>query len=197
MKEKSENKFSNGLQAAYGVNVKDWFYLLFAIIVISGIVGFVYEELFYRIDLGYWVKRGTEYGPWIDIYAWGALLLTFTVWFLRKHPLAVFLVSSGLCGVIEYITGYVILNNAGHRSWDYNVEILSWGNLNGFVCARSVLIFGIGGLSLVYLIIPLVKNFYAKPKGQGWKNTMTVLCMIYFADVILSYILHFMGINPR
>ncbi len=200
MEEKSENKIkiNDAFNNAYGVGVKDWFYLLFAIIVISGIVGFVYEELFYRIDLGMWVKRGTEYGPWIDIYAWGALLLTFTVWFLRKHPLAVFLVSGGLCGVIEYITGYALLNMSnGHRSWDYNVEILSWGNINGFVCARSVLLFGIGGLALVYMIIPIVKNFYNKPKGQGWKNTMTVLCIIYFADVAVSYILGHLGINPR
>ena len=38
------------------------------VFVIGGIFGFIYEEIFYRIDLGYFVKRGTTYGPWIPIY---------------------------------------------------------------------------------------------------------------------------------
>ncbi len=31
----------------------------------GGIFGFIYEEIFYRIDFGYFVKRGTAFGPWI------------------------------------------------------------------------------------------------------------------------------------
>ena len=37
----------------------------------SGIFGFIYETIFYKIDLGYFVKRGTTYGPWIPIYGFG------------------------------------------------------------------------------------------------------------------------------
>ncbi len=195
--ENGKETFGDKIERIYGVSLSDWIYMLAAIIVISGIVGFVYEEIFYRMDLGYWLKRGIEYGPWIDIYAWGGLLLTFTVWWLRKHPLGLFLLSVGICGGLEYITGYLILTLSGQRRWDYNTEILSWGNLNGFVCARSLLVFGIGGLALVYLIIPLVKRFYSKPKGKAWKNTMGVLCILYFVDVVASYILQAVGINPR
>ena len=39
--------------------------LLILIMVFSGVFGFIYEELFYRIDLGYFTKRGSSYGPWI------------------------------------------------------------------------------------------------------------------------------------
>ncbi len=38
-------------------------FVLLMIFTIGGIFGFVYEELFYRIDLGYFVKRGTTVGP--------------------------------------------------------------------------------------------------------------------------------------
>ncbi len=172
---------------AYGVNFRDWIFLLLAIIVISGIIGFIYEELFYRIDLGYWVKRGAEFGPWIDIYAWGGLLLTFTVWHFRKHPLVVFLLSAGICGVVEYITGYLMLTLAGVRTWDYNTEIWNWGNINGFVCARSLLVFGVAGLALVYLVIPITKKVYSQPHGTAWKRVALVLCLLFFLDVIVSY----------
>ncbi len=196
MEKKKETNVEK-IERIYGIDFRDWLFMLMAIIVISGIVGFIYEEIFYRVDLGHWVKRGIEYGPWIDIYAWGGLLLTFTVWWARKHPVLVFLVSAGICGVLEYITGYLILTLTGQRRWDYNTEILNWGNINGFVCARSLIVFGLGGLALVYLIIPTIKKFYKKPKGTAWKNTMMTLCILYFIDVVVSYILQAVGINPR
>ena len=45
------------------------------IMILSGFFGFIYEMLFYKIDLGYFVKRGSTFGPWIPIYAFGGLLL--------------------------------------------------------------------------------------------------------------------------
>ena len=53
---------------------------LFILLVFSfgGIFGFLYEELFYYIDLGYLVKRGTTFGPWIPIYGVGAVLIVLS-----------------------------------------------------------------------------------------------------------------------
>ena len=47
--------------------------LIIQIILISAIFGFIYETIFYRIDLGYFVKRGYTIGPWLPIYATGGL----------------------------------------------------------------------------------------------------------------------------
>ncbi len=52
--------------------------ILLLIFTFSGIFGFIYETLFYRIDLGYFVKRGTTYGPWIPIYAYGRVIYNNT-----------------------------------------------------------------------------------------------------------------------
>ena len=38
--------------------------------------------------------------------------------------------------------------------WDYNVEILNFGNIGGFVCFRSVAFFGISGLFFMYVVLP-------------------------------------------
>ena len=43
------------------------FPILMLIFTFGGIFGFIYEEIFYRFDLGEWVKRGTTFGPWIPI----------------------------------------------------------------------------------------------------------------------------------
>ncbi len=101
----------------------------------GGIFGFIYEELFYLIDLGYLVKRGTTFGPWIPIYGFGAVLIILTANRLRRIPVAACGVSALICGGLEYITGYVLLHMGGVRLWDYNTEIWNWGNIGGFVCS--------------------------------------------------------------
>ena len=39
-------------------NLKTTINILILIMILSGIFGFIYEMFFYRIDLGYFVKRG-------------------------------------------------------------------------------------------------------------------------------------------
>ncbi len=173
------------LENAYGMNALDIFYTMVAVFVIAGIVGFVYEELFYRIDLKKWIKRGATFGPWILIYSAGGILLAFIVYHFRAHWIVVFLISALLTGLIEYISGYLILKLTGKRYWDYNTEIWSWGNIGGFVAARSVILFGIGGVALVYLIFPIVARVYGTPHGEAWKHVMLVLFFIYLFDLIL------------
>ncbi len=173
------------LENAYGMQALDIFYTMVAVFVISGIVGFVYEELFYRIDLKKWVKRGATFGPWILIYSVGGIFLAFIVYHFRAHWIIVFLLSAGITGFIEFIVGYLIFKFSGKRYWDYNIEIWNWGNIGGFVAARSVIVFGIGGIALVYLIFPIVIRVYESPHGQAWKYIMLVLFIVYILDLIL------------
>ena len=49
--------------------------MLLLVFAFGGIFGFIYEEIFYRFDLGEWVKRGTTFGPWIPIYGFGGIIM--------------------------------------------------------------------------------------------------------------------------
>ena len=73
--------------------------------VCSGIFGFIYELLFYRIDLGYFVKRGSTYGPWIPIYVFGGLFIYLLTKKYKDKPIIVFLISLLVSGILEYFTG--------------------------------------------------------------------------------------------
>lgn len=127
------------------------------IIVIAGLFGFVYEFIFYYFNSGMktFYYRGGNFLPWINIYATGALFISFFTFKKRRNPVYVFLFSTIICGILEYIAGFILYYfNDGFRCWDYNTEILNFGNINGFICLRSVLFFGLSSLLLIYLIVP-------------------------------------------
>ena len=68
------------IKSEYGLNTMQLIDLLILIMVSSGVCGFIYELFFYKIDTGKFVKRGSSYGPWIPIYAFGGLAYALLVY---------------------------------------------------------------------------------------------------------------------
>ena len=131
----------------------------------GGFFGFIYEELFYLVDLGYLTKRGSTFGPWIPIYGFGAILIYVSAVKWRRKWWIVALVGMLSSFILEYATGYVLYEFFdGLRLWDYNTEIWNWGNIQGYVCARSVVFFGISAIFLMNIVVPLFELFYIKGK---------------------------------
>ena len=158
--------------------------LLILIMVFSGVFGFIYEELFYKIDLGYFTKRGSTFGPWIPIYVFGGAAYTLLVYPYKENPLLVFVLCVAVSGTMEYITGWVLYHVFDTRLWDYNTEIWNFGNIGGYVCLRSVLFFGISGMALIYAVIPLLIELVERVDP----GTLTIVCrflaFLFVADCI-------------
>ena len=131
--------------------------ILMLVFVFSGFFGWVYEFIFYFFDggTGEFYMQGGNFLPWINIYAYGALLIFVTTRKVRKWPWAVFLISCVVTGILEFVAGWLVYTiGNGTRYWDYNTEILNFGNIGGFVCLRSVLVFGVSALFLMYVMVP-------------------------------------------
>ena len=124
--------------------------------VAAGVIGWIYETIFYFFNDGFkWSWQGGNFLPWINIYAIGALLIIATTYKLRSRPWLVFLVGTLVTGLTELIGGWLVYTiGNGTRFWDYNVEILNFGNIGGFICLRSVLCFGVSALLLIYVVLP-------------------------------------------
>ena len=161
------------------------------IISISGMFGFIYEYIFYFFNGGmktfYWC--GGNFLPWINIYAIGALLIIFFSYKYRKKPLKVFLISLLATGLLELISGYVIYEFFNKRFWDYNIEILNFGNIGGFICLRSVLFFGISGLILMYLILPLCFKIREKLSRKTFLILSISIVSIILLDEIYNLVI--------
>ena len=170
------------------IGLIDNYYILILIAILGGIFGFIYETIFYKIDLGYFVKRGSSYGPWIPIYVIGSLLIVIFTYKYKDKPILVFLLNVLITGLLEYFTGFILLKYFNRRLWDYNTEILNFGNINGFICLRSVLFFGLSSLFLIYVLVPKLIILYNKyPKI--FKLITTFLSITYLIDIILYNIL--------
>lgn len=159
--------------------------ILCLIVVISGIFGWVYEFIFYYFNFGmtkfYW--QGGNFLPWINIYAIGSIMIILLTYKLKKHPFLVFLIALISMGILEYVSGYMIYEiKDGLRLWDYNTEILNFGNIGGFVCLRSVLFFGISGLILMYTILPFCIYLSQKMNKKLFLKISIILVSIILFD---------------
>ena len=166
---------------------------LLLVFTVGGVFGFVYEELFYWIDLGYLVKRGTTFGPWIPIYGFGAVLILLSANRFRRNPAVVFAVSALACGALEYITGLALFLAGGIRLWDYNTEIWNWGNVGGFICARSVVFFGLSALLLLYAVVPVISCIQKRCKPQTFLCVSIAPAALFAADILLSLLFRLHG----
>lgn len=162
------------------------------VIVITGIFGWAYEFIFYFFNGGmkefYW--RGGNFLPWINIYATGSIIIYLLTYKHRKKPLRIFLTSFISTGILEYFSGlgmYVIGN--GMRCWDYNSEILNFGNIHGFVCLRSVLFFGLSSLLLMYVIMPILFYIARKMNKKLFLTISITLCSVIMFDEIYNLII--------
>ena len=163
------------------------------IIVLSGVFGWVYEVLFYYFNGGMKIiyNRGSNFLPWINIYFYGAMLVTFFAYRHKKSPLKVFLISLIVCGLLELLSGMVLygLIRIEPRCWNYNEEILNFGNIGGYICLRSVLFFGFSGLLLVYGMIPFCIYLAKKIPRKIFIILSISLCAIFLIDEIYNFLI--------
>jgi uncharacterized membrane protein len=167
------------------------------VIIICGFIGWGVEVVFYYIDSGfktiYW--RGGNFLPWINIYAWGALLMITMAYKNREHPLHVFLISMASAGLLELLSGYFLYGVLGWtKSWDYTQEVMSGFTIGGYVSIRSLVGFGIGGLFLIYILTPLlVKLVTSKYKKQVFVISIVLLSIIMLDEIynlVIARVIH-------
>mgnify|MGYP002566447734 CR=1 FL=1 len=182
-------KYKNYIEYDHSFEKLTMFGIICLIIVISGIFGFIYEFIFYYFNFGMkeFYYRGGNFLPWINIYAIGAVFIYFFTYKYRKKPIKVFLISMITSGILEYIGGLLLYKvGNGFRCWDYNTEILNFLNIDGFVCLRSVLFFGISALLLIYLIVPICFSLANKLDKKLFLIISISICSIFLMDEIYN-----------
>ena len=171
--------------------------IVLLIVVLTGFIGWVWEFALAEIEghFAHLYIKGGNLLPWMNIYAYGALIIMAVSWKLRKYPWAVFLVSTVACGILELFAGWIVYTvGNGTRYWDYSDSWFGWGNINGFVCPASAAAFGIGALLLMYWLLPKVVLMAKTMTRRAVLSLAITLFVIVMVDDITNWTLKNMGL---
>ena len=119
-------------------------------------IGWCIEVTLKYFQFHRFINRGFLTGPWLPIYGSGAALITVVIKGLAPLEFSVgttFAVSFLLCGLLEYLTSYILEKRFHARWWDYSQKPM---NLHGRVWIGNLILFGLGGVVIVDLINPLL-----------------------------------------
>ncbi len=164
-----------------------WLYLILIFFTVS-IMGFFWETFLHLFRYGYFVKKGTLHGPWLPIYGGGSLAILVLLKKYRKNPFVYFILTMLVCGIIEYLTS-LYLELVHHLSWwSYEGFFL---NLNGRICLEGLIIFGIGGVLVTYILAPIISNIFDKINHE-----LLVIISIVLVSLII-YDFYISSINPN
>lgn len=162
------------------------FYQICCYFIIYSVIGWIIEVAYHAVTLGKVVNRGFLNGPLCPVYGFGMLAVLCITHFIpvnaQGQPYAILVFLAGLIftTLIELFAGW-ILDKAFHaRWWDYSDVPL---NLNGYICVKFSLIWGMAVLFAVRFFHPLVIHFSVAALSPkiGW-IVMAVIYGILFID---------------
>ncbi len=147
-------------------------------------VGWIWEVGLHLIADGVFVNRGVLHGPWLPIYGTGSVMMLLLLNRFRRKPVLEFTLAIGLCGCVEYFTSvYLEYVHNGTRWWDYTGYFL---NLHGRICAEGLLVFGIGGMAIVYVLAPFLDGLFRRIPSKALIAAGVVLLAVFAADQVYS-----------
>ena len=152
--------------------------LLFMFFLFS-FIGWAWECTLEYFKQGFFVNRGTMWGPWVPIYGAGGVMMIVLLNRFQSKPLFTFFAGVVIAGIMEYSTATYLWYVDHLKYWDYSGYYL---NIQGRICLEGLLFFGIMGLSGIYFFAPLADNLLEKIPLKIRKIIITVLIVAFAAD---------------
>lgn len=147
------------------------------------IMGWIWEVAVHFVQTGEFVKRGVLYGPWLPIYGSGGILVLILLRKVFKNAICTFFLTMMLSAIIEYSTSWALEKMNGVRWWDYSGYFM---NLNGRICLEGIVVFGIGGCMIVYIVAPNLERIIKKINLNFKLILCTVLIAFFIVDAVYS-----------
>ena len=158
--------------------------IYFLLFLIYSFCGWAIEVIGKLIEKKRFINRGFLIGPYCPIYGFGALAITFLLKKYTNDGIALFIMAIVICGVLEYITSYLMEKLFKARWWDYSQKKF---NINGRVCLDTIIPFGLLGIFIMYVSNPFFLDILNKMPSTLLIILSSCLFVIFIIDNILSF----------
>lgn len=131
----------------------NFFNLCVFIFVLGCIIGYVVEVIYAYYKHGRFInKQGMIYGPFNQIYGFGAMIFTLSLYKFRKSNKLIILIAGTIVGgLFEYVCSYLQEIIFKSESWNYSKFPLSF---NGRTNPIHALFWGVLGVLFMTFILP-------------------------------------------
>ena len=152
---------------------------------IFAVMGYLVEAVNSLLHEGKLSNRGFLFGPYLPIYGFGALVM-IGLWRNIPHDnfFLTFFVAMMIGVVLEYATSYILEKIFHLRWWDYSKS--DKFNLNGRICLRNSIIFGLGGCFFCYVLLPAINNMIKEVPNWILIVIAIVMTVVYLIDFAAS-----------
>ena len=155
------------------------FCFYFMLFIIYSFIGWSIEVVGKLIEKHKFINRGFLVGPICPIYGWGCIAIILLLSKYKSSPIILFLMAIIICSILEYFTSYFMEKLFHVRWWDYTRRKY---NINGRICAETMIPFGLLGCLVVYVVNPIFAGLLNKIPV----NTLNILAIIIFTLYIID-----------
>lgn len=160
-------------------NIKIYFLLFLT----YSIIGWLIEMIVTLIDDKEFINRGFLIGPYCPIYGTCSILMILLLGKI-KDPVLLFILSILICSIGEYITSYLMEKIFKARWWDYSNKKF---NINGRICLRNCLYFGLLGFLMIKYVNNFFNNLYLKINPMTLNIIFYTTLVLFIIDFIVSF----------
>lgn len=152
------------------------FIKLFWVFVIGCLLGYIMEVVFNFVRTGeFETRQGLIFGPFAPVYGIGTLAF-YLILPKMRNSLQVFVTSSILGGVTEYLCSYFQEKMFGTVSWDYSNQFL---NFNGRTSILYCIVWGILGVVFIKIVYPYFEKFFNKFLYRIGTRVITIFAVVF------------------
>ena len=146
-------------------------------------LGWCFESGYATIKQRKLTNRGFLRGPYIPIYAFGAIFVLIITDNFQGSILSVYFSGLIAATVLEYITGYVMEKLFKVKYWDYSDHKF---NLNGYISLSTSIAWGFLSILLTEVLQVNVYRFVSMLTEHDLKISIAITSTVFFLDLILS-----------
>lgn len=161
------------------------FCFIFLLFFFYSILGWLIECIYMSIrNKSFIFDRGFLIGPYCPVYGFGGLYMYLFLTKYYNDPFTLFIMAVFGTSLIEYLASYIMEKLFRARWWDYSNDKF---NLEGRVCLKNAIFFGILGFLFVYILNPFYLDIINCINDKTLYLIFIFVFIVFLIDNILSF----------